>query len=84
MLSRKHSLFKMRREIGIMRPKHDWYCMDCKEFVDVGLTSISVVGVTAQKACKRCGSQSLMKLGEMCPDDFERLAARFKEETDRA
>jgi len=66
-----------------MARKHGWFCLRCKKFVDVGITRISLIGVTAQRTCKECGTTAVMKLGEMSDDEFAELAKKFKERTDR-
>ena len=66
-----------------MARKHGWFCLRCRRFVDVGITRISLIGVTAERTCKECGSKSVMKLGEMSAEEFDELARKFKERTDK-
>jgi len=66
-----------------MKPKHEWYCFVCRKIVDVKTAGISIVGVTGQMTCKECGLPFIIKLGEISPEDLEKLAKKFKEETDK-
>jgi len=51
--------------------------------VDVNTAGISVIGVTAQVTCKECGLPFVIELKKTSPEDFEKLAKKFKEETDK-
>lgn len=66
-----------------MKPKQEWYCLNCKKFVEVNMIGVSVVGVTAQVTCKECGRPFLLNLKQTKPEDFEKLVQKFKEQTDK-
>ena len=60
-----------------------WFCLRCRRPVDAGITRLSIIGVTAERACRECGSTAVMRLDEMGADDFQRLARKFKETTEK-
>ena len=58
-----------------------WFCLRCRRPVDAGITRLSIIGVTAERACRECGSTAVMKLGEINADDFDKLTKKFKKTT---
>jgi DNA-directed RNA polymerase beta' subunit len=66
-----------------MIPEKEWYCFVCRKMVDVNAVGISVIGVTAQQTCKECGLPFVIELKKTSPEEFEKLAKKFKEETDK-
>ena len=66
-----------------MKPKREWYCLNCRKFVDVDTTGISIVGVTAQITCKECKLPFVMNLKEIKPEDLEKVVEEFKKQTEK-
>jgi len=66
-----------------MKPKKEWYCLNCRKLVDVNPVGVSVIGVTGQVTCKECGLPFLMKFEETSPEELEKLVKKFKEQTDK-
>ena len=65
-----------------MGEKRGWFCLRCRRFVDVGITRISLIGVTAERTCRECGSKTVMGLRDVSAEDFDKLSRKFKETTD--
>lgn len=66
-----------------MKMKQEWYCLNCRKFVDVNTSGISLVGVTAQMTCKECGLPFVMNFKQTSAEEFEKLVKKFKEQTDK-
>jgi len=66
-----------------MKVEKEWYCLVCRKLVDVNPVGISIIGVTGQLTCKECSLPFLMELKKVSPEEFEKLAKKFKEETDK-
>jgi transcription elongation factor Elf1 len=66
-----------------MKAEKEWHCFVCRKMVDVNPVGISVVGVTAQVTCKECGLPFVIEFKKISPEEFEKLARKFKEETDK-
>ena len=66
-----------------MKPKREWYCLNCRKFTDVDAAGVSIVGVTGQVTCKECKLPFVMDLKEIKPEDLEKIVEEFKKQTEK-
>jgi len=57
--------------------KKRWYCLRCKEFVDVYIDFFKGFSMS----CKKCGGSRIIELKDMDDAKFKRLVKEFKDKT---